>query len=242
MLRLKTLLPLIACAGILLAVVGAVVGQLDPDPYLDPLNLTVSEYAVLDRGGATEFSMMALGVGSLALVAGLRMAQAPTGAVAERLMLVWSGALLLIAVVPTTAPGLAMDLGAQVHRYVSITAFTVMPVAGAMMAARFGRDERWRAVARPLEWLALAGGFGLLAITYVALPGDRVLIGLVERVLLGTEVALVGVLAVRLAQLTWPRAARLPWNPRGSRLARLARSARSARGSQGSQRSRVALG
>nr|BFE85289.1 hypothetical protein GCM10020093_078900 [Planobispora longispora] len=160
MLRLKTFLPLIACAGIVAAAVAAVVGQIDPDPYLDPLNLTVSEYAVLDRGGATEFSMMALGVGSLALVAGLRMAQAPVGALAERLMLVWSGALLLIAIVPTTAPGLALDLPAQVHRYVSITAFVVMPVAGALMAARFGRDERWRAVARPLEWLALAGGSG----------------------------------------------------------------------------------
>ncbi|GAA3443407.1 hypothetical protein GCM10018955_28450 [Planomonospora venezuelensis] len=227
---MKTFLPLIACAGILLAAVAAVVGQIDPDPYLDPLDLTVSEYAVLDRGGATGLAMMALGVGSLALVAGLRAAQAPVGALAERLMLVWGGALLLIAIVPAAAPGLALGAGAQVHRYVSVAAFAVMPVAGALMAARFGRDERWRPVARPLEWLALAGGFGLLAITYVALPGDRVLIGLVERALLGTEVALVGVLAVRLAQLTWPRAVRLPWG------------ARAVRGAAGSRRSRVALG
>ncbi|MFB9879356.1 DUF998 domain-containing protein [Planobispora siamensis] len=208
MLRLKMFYPLIACVGILMAAVAAVVGQIDPDPYLDPLNLTISEYAVLDRGGATEFAMLSLGVASFALVAGLRTAKAPVGTAAERLMLVWSGALVLIAVVPTTAPGLALDMGAQVHRYVSVLAFVAMPVAGALMVGRFAGDERWRAVARPVEWLSLAGGFGVLAITYVALPGDRVLIGLVERVLLGAEVALVGLLAVRLLQLTWVRSTR----------------------------------
>ncbi|MBG0820163.1 DUF998 domain-containing protein [Planomonospora sp. ID91781] len=205
MLRLKMLYPLIACAGILIAAVAAVVGQIDPDPYLDPLNLTISEYAVLDRGGATEFAMMSLGVASFALVAGLRAVRAPVGTAAERLMLVWSAALVLIAVVPTVAPGAVLDLGAQVHRYVSVGAFAAMPVAGMLMVTSLSEDERWRAAARPVEWLSLAGGFGLLAITYVALPGDRVLIGLVERVLLGAEVALVAVLAVRLLQLTWIR-------------------------------------
>ncbi|GAA3142433.1 hypothetical protein GCM10010466_36730 [Planomonospora alba] len=208
MLRLKMLYPLVACAGILIAAVAAVVGQADPDPYLDPLDLTVSEYAVLDRGGATEFAMVSLGIASFALVAGLRAVRAPVGGLAERLMLVWSAALVLIAVVPTTAPGLALDLGAQVHRYVSIAAFAAMPVAGISMAGRLAGDERWRPAAGPVEWLALAGGFGLLAITYVALPGDRVLIGLVERILLVTEVALVAVLAGRLLQLTWIRSAR----------------------------------
>ncbi|GGK81110.1 hypothetical protein Ppa06_55970 [Planomonospora parontospora subsp. parontospora] len=205
MLRLKMLYPLIACAGILIAAVAAVVGQIDPDPYLDPLNLTISEYAVLDRGGATEFAMMSLGVASFALVAGLRAVRAPVGTAAERLMLVWSAALVLIAVAPTVVPGAVLDLGAQVHRYVSVGAFAAMPVAGMLMVTSLSEDERWRAAARPVEWLSLAGGFGLLAITYVALPGDRVLIGLVERVLLGAEVALVAVLAVRLLQLTWIR-------------------------------------
>ncbi|MFC4058501.1 DUF998 domain-containing protein [Planomonospora corallina] len=214
MLRLKTIHPLVwslvACAGILLAAVATVVGQIDPDPYLSPLDLTVSEYAALDRGGATEFAMAALGVASFALVMGVRAVRAPVGAPAERLMLLWSAALVVIAVVPTTAPGVALDLGAQVHRYVSIAAFAAMPVAGMSMVARLAGDERWRAVARPVEWLSLAGGFGLLALTYVALPGDRVLIGLAERVLLVTEVALLAVLVGRLLQLTWNRNTRVP--------------------------------
>ncbi|GAA4223957.1 hypothetical protein FHR32_003065 [Streptosporangium album] len=204
MLALKRLYPLVACAGIVMAAVATVVGQIDPDPHLDPLNLTIGEYAALDRGGAVEFAMASLGIGSFALVAGLRAAGVPVGAVAERLMLAWSTALVVIAIMPVTAP---------MYPYVSVTAFATvfvsMPVAGALMVTRFSQDEGWRAVARPMEWLALAGGFGLLAITYVALPGDRVLIGLAERVMLGTEIALVGVLAVRLSQLTVVRAIRL---------------------------------
>lgn len=222
MLALKRLYPLVACAGIVMAAVATVVGQLDPDPHLDPLNLTIGEYAVLDRGGAVELAMASLGVGSFALVAGLRAARASVGVAAERLMLAWSTALVVIAVMPATAP---------MYDYVSIAAFVTvfvsMPVAGALMVTRFQQDERWRAVARPVEWLALAGGFGLLAITYVALPGGQVLIGLAERVLLGAEVALVGVLAVRLSQLTWMRAVRLSqpvWTRATARASRAALS------------------
>ncbi|HEY9524152.1 MAG TPA: hypothetical protein VIR33_12995, partial [Thermopolyspora sp.] len=64
-------------------------------------------------------------------------------------------------------------------------------------------DERWRAVARPMEWLALAGGLGLAVTTYVALPGHQALLGPVERGLLAIEVATLGVLALRLLGLTW---------------------------------------
>ncbi|MEV6040752.1 hypothetical protein AB0L65_57260 [Nonomuraea sp. NPDC052116] len=49
--RSEEALPLIACASILFSVVAVVVGQFGPDPYLDPLNVTVSEYAVSNHGG-----------------------------------------------------------------------------------------------------------------------------------------------------------------------------------------------
>jgi hypothetical protein len=196
--------PLIACAGVAMSTVAMIIGQVDR-PYLDPFNLTISEYAALSGGNATQLALAFLGIASFALVAGLRAVKAPVGAAAARLMLVWSAALIVLAIVPNAAPGQAMELSAQVHRYVSVVAFAALPAAGALMVARFSEDERWRAVARPVEWLALAGGFGLLVMTYVTLPGDGVLIGLVERVLLGTGIALIGVLAVRLAQLTWVR-------------------------------------
>ncbi|WP_345566535.1 DUF998 domain-containing protein [Nonomuraea rosea] len=203
----KRLFPLIACGSIMFAVVAVVVGQLVPDPYLDPMNITVSEYAVADRGGVTEVAMAVLGIGSLALLAGLRSAGAPVRGMPGRLLMVWSGALIVAAIIPTTPIGHDLDLAAQIHRYVSVAAFVSLPAAGLLMVPRLNADPDWKPVARVVEWVTLAGGFGLLAITYVALPGDRVLIGLVERLLLGAEVALLAVLAGWLVRLAWRRRA-----------------------------------
>ncbi|MBT2225977.1 DUF998 domain-containing protein [Nonomuraea sp. NEAU-A123] len=202
----QRLYPIIACGSIVFAVVGIVVGQLVPDPYLNPLNVTVSEYAVSDRGGVTEAAMMVLGLGSLILLKALKAAHAPVRGLPERLLWVWSGALIVAAVIPTTPIGHDLTLTAQIHRYVSVAAFVSLPAAAALLVPRLAADEAWKPVARTVEWLALAGGLGVLAITYVALPGERVMIGLVERVLLGAEVALLAVLAAWLVRLAWGRA------------------------------------
>ncbi|MEU4231282.1 DUF998 domain-containing protein [Nonomuraea sp. NPDC026600] len=209
----KRLYPIIACGSIVFAVVGIVVGQLVPDPDLNPLNVTVSEYAVSDRGGVTEAAMVVLGLGSLILLKALKAAHAPVRGLPERLLWVWSGALIVAAVIPTTPIGHDLTLTAQIHRYVSVAAFVSLPAAAALLVPRLAADEAWKPVARTVEWLALAGGLGVLAITYVALPGERVMIGLVERALLGAEVALLAVLAAWLVRLAWGRAiAQQPMN------------------------------
>ncbi|NRQ36325.1 DUF998 domain-containing protein, partial [Nonomuraea sp. NN258] len=64
MTAVKRLYPLIACSSIVFAVVAILIGQFGPDSYLDPMNVTISEYAVADRGGVTEVAMVVLGVGS----------------------------------------------------------------------------------------------------------------------------------------------------------------------------------
>jgi hypothetical protein len=168
--------------------------------------VTVSEYAVSDRGGVTELAMVVLGLGSLILLKALKAAHAPVRGLPERLLWVWSGALIVAAVIPTTPIGHDLTLTAQIHRYVSVAAFVSLPAAAALLVPRLAADEAWKPVARTVEWLALAGGLGVLAITYVALPGERVMIGLVERMLLGAEVALLAVLAAWLVRLAWGRA------------------------------------
>ncbi|MFF4775350.1 DUF998 domain-containing protein [Microtetraspora fusca] len=199
----KRIYPLLACAGIMIAVAAAVVGQLDPDPYLDPLDLALTDYVVLDRSGATEVAMVVLGGGSLALLAGMRAVRAPVSGWPERLMLVWSLALVATAIMPASAVSEGVSWSAQVHRYVSVVAFVSLPAATAQLVGRFAADGRWRAVARPVEWLTLASGLGLAAMTYLALPGHGLLIGLAERLFLAVEVAVLGVLAVQLARLAW---------------------------------------
>ncbi|WP_260478215.1 DUF998 domain-containing protein [Nonomuraea sp. WAC 01424] len=197
------LYPLVACASIVFSVVAILVGHFGPDPYLDPMNVTISEYAVTDRGGVTEVAMAVLGIGSLALLAALRKMRAPIRGLPEKLLMVWSAALVVVAVIPTVPLGLDLDLAAQIHRYVSIAAFVSLPAAGALLVPRLTADALWKPVARAVEWVALAAVFGVLAITYVALPGERVMIGLVERLLLGAEVSLLGLLAAWALWLTW---------------------------------------
>lgn len=183
--------PLIAGAAVVFSIIALVVGQVGGS--LDPMQVSISEYAVAERGGVTGIAMVVLGLGALALLGGLRAAGAPIKGLPEKLFLVWSGAMIIAPLFPAKA--------------LVYAAFVSLPAAAALLVPRFAADERWKAVARPVEWLALAGGFGVLAITYVALPGGGVMIGLVERVLLGAEVALLGVLALRLVQLTWVRSA-----------------------------------
>jgi hypothetical protein len=115
--------------------------------------------------------------------------------------MVWSGALAVAAVVPATSLGL--EPAVQVHRWALGAAFVSLPAAAALLVPRLTADDGWKPVARVVEWLALAGGLGLLAVTYVALPGGGVLIGLVEWALLGTEVALLAVLAGWLVRVVW---------------------------------------
>lgn len=194
----KRISPLLACGGILLAVVTVVATQVGGDPSLDPVSMSISRYAAADPGAAIEAAMAVLGLASLALLAGMRAAGAPVDGWPARLIGLWSASLIGAAVIPT---GEAWQ--GDLHGFLSATAFVSVPAAAIQLVGRLAQDERWKPVARPLEWLSLASGLGLAAITYVALPGHGVMIGLVERLLLTAEVAVLGVLTVRLAQLTW---------------------------------------
>lgn len=194
--------PLIACASIVFTAFAIIIGQFGPDSYLDPLQITISEYAVADRGGVTEVAMVVMGLGSFALLGGMRAVGAPVRGLPEMLLLVWSGALIVAAIIPTTPVGHDLTTTALVHRYVSVAAFVSLPVAGALLVRRLAAHAQWKPVARPVGWMALAGGVGLLTITCVTLFADRALIGLVERFLLGAEAGLLAVLAVWLVRVT----------------------------------------
>ncbi len=214
---------LLALGGIALAALLAVVGHLGVDG-LDPWSLTISDYAVSDRGGAIDAAMVALAMASAVLVAPLSAtrnfgepaasarreaagspklsrpraaggppdrSRAPLVAV---LLVVWVGGLLLAAAVPTNEPGLPMDTAAYVHRYASVAAFLALPLAGWSIAGRLpaGATSRW------LRGLAVASLALAAAMVWSAYPGDRLLLGLVERLLILVEVGLLTTVALRL--------------------------------------------
>ncbi|GGP13829.1 hypothetical protein GCM10012278_67170 [Nonomuraea glycinis] len=195
MTAVKRLYPLVALAAITFAVAGVLTG---PGASM---NVSVSEYAVTGRGGVTELATAVMALGSLALLGGLRAAGAPVRGMPGRLFMVWSGALAVTAVIPATPLG--PEQAVQAHQWALAAALVSLPAAAALLVPRLAADADWRPVARVVEWLALAGGLGVLALTYVALPGGGVLIGLVEWALLGAEVALLAVLAGWLVRVVW---------------------------------------
>ncbi|WP_147268787.1 DUF998 domain-containing protein [Sphaerisporangium album] len=192
MLPLRRLYPLIAGTGMLVGSVLLAAGQFGA-PTGRIVDLTIGRYAALDQDGYTAIAMALFGLSALALLAGMRAVRAPVSGWPERLMLGWAGALTGAAVMPGTA---AADV-------LVVAALMCLAGASGLMARRFGEDARWRAAARPLEWLALGAGGGLAVLIYVTLPGHEVMIGLVEWVLFGIDVAVLAVPLVHLARTAW---------------------------------------
>ncbi|MFC0507987.1 DUF998 domain-containing protein [Micromonospora costi] len=199
---------LLALGGIALAALLAVIGHVEVNDDLSPWSLTVSDFAVSDRGGVIDTAMVVLALATAVLLPPLRRPAAarPTGRPtagpgrgpfgwAEALLTTWVLGLLLAAVVPTNEPGLPMDTAAYVHRYASVVAFLALPVGGWLLAARLPAPAgRW------VRGFAVASVVLAVAMVWSAYPGDRVLIGLVERMLILTEVAALTVLALTVAR------------------------------------------
>ncbi|WP_341719001.1 DUF998 domain-containing protein [Micromonospora sp. FIMYZ51] len=199
-----------ALGGIALAAVLAVIGHAGVSD-LDPVSLTVSDYAVSDSGGIIHVAMLLLGAASATLVPALARLGRPCsgtpagaattagrrGRAAEWLLSIWAGGLLVSGLVPTNPPGTDMGTAAYVHRYASVIAFLALPLAGWLLADRLSADAR---AARWLRALTLVSLLLVATMVWSAYPGDRALYGLIERALILTEVALLTLLA---ALATW---------------------------------------
>ena len=185
---------LIAGGGIAAAALLAVIGHLDSNGGMDPWTLTVSDFAVSDRGGAIDIAMGLVAFATVVAVAGLWRAGIAIGAWATGLLAVWTGGVLLSAVVPTDEPGLPLSTAGAVHRYASIAAFLALPVGGWLLTRRLpsvtaGRWIRGLAVASLVCALGMAGS---------AFLADRLLIGLIERLLIAAEIGLLGIIVASL--------------------------------------------
>ncbi|MER5437146.1 DUF998 domain-containing protein [Streptomyces sp. NPDC002790] len=177
---------------VVVAMMAALLAPRDTDPGLSQLSLTVSDFAALDRGGPIETAMASLGVVSLLLLVVARKRLAAIRGLPSVLLAIWGAGLVLAAVAPTDPLTTQLTGSAYVHRYASVAAFAALPTAGLVLAGRLnstaGRTSWWL---RTLSLLAVVGA-GVMA--YSAGPGGRELIGLVERLMLGCEVIMVGVL------------------------------------------------
>ncbi|MET8263331.1 DUF998 domain-containing protein [Micromonospora arida] len=190
---------LLALVGIALAALLTVIGHLEVNDDLNPWALTISDFAVSDRGGVIDIAMVVLALATVALLYGLRHASPPrprSGRTVELLLGAWVGGLLLAAVVPTNEPGTAMTTAAYLHRYASVIAFLALPVAGWLLARRPDLTP----AARTLRALVLLSLALAAAMIWSAYPGDRMLIGLAERLLILAEVAVLVTVATSLTR------------------------------------------
>ena len=185
----------VSIAGLLTAVVATVIGHIGLGPGYDPLKLTISDYALSNRGVTIEIAMVALAFGAPALIAGLRAVGVAIRGLPAFLLSIWSLGLLVAAIIPTDPPGLeTMSTAALVHRYTSVAAFVALPIAAAVIASRFpGMGRRMVAAVRRL---CIGCAVGVALLWYVAFPGGRVMMGLVERSLVGVEIAILMVLSI----------------------------------------------
>ncbi|MEU1682943.1 DUF998 domain-containing protein [Micromonospora zamorensis] len=194
---------LLALGGIALAALLTVIGHFEVNDDLNPWALTISDFAVSDRGGVIDVAMVVLALATVALLYGLRRADPPrsrSARTAELLLGAWVGGLLLAAVVPTNEPGTAMTTAAYLHRYASVVAFLALPVSGWLLARRPALTP----AARTLRTLVLLSLALAAAMIWSAYPGDRMLIGLAERLLILTEVAVLATVAVTQTRRVTP--------------------------------------
>ncbi|HCU48580.1 MAG TPA: DUF998 domain-containing protein, partial [Micromonosporaceae bacterium] len=169
-------LALLSLGGVFLTALLALIGQIDPNPELDPFQLTVSDYAVMDRGGATDTAMVLFGGSALALMLALRSRVALP-------LLLFSVAMIVAAIAPTDF-GTELSTVGYIHRYASMAAFIALPLAA------------WRIrdlpLARTIRLSAATSGVFMVLMLISSTIGDRLLIGLVERLLLLCELAVLG--------------------------------------------------
>ena len=165
---------------------------------VDPVRRTISEYALRDLGWMFDTGVLALAAGSVAvLIALVRAGLVRWPSFAAVGMLVWAAGMVAVVVFEKTNWAVGPSVGGVIHRYASLVAFLVLPVA--TLAATRGRDgvawPRWLAAAA-LAWLgAILSGVVLRPISGV--PWWQFLpLGIMERGLAVTEVAIVVALAM----------------------------------------------
>lgn len=164
----------------------------------DLRSLTISEYVYTDGGWAFNLGVIAVVVGSVALLVALvRGGWLRLGSPGSMFLALWAIGLTGIVAFPKHDWSVGASASGSIHRVASLAAFIALPIAVLLIAGR--RQRRESRAASAAFWLALGGlaflGVLLGAVVVGAITGGswwRIIpLGLVERGLAGFEVAAV---------------------------------------------------
>ena len=174
-------------------------------PALSPRDEAISYYVHGSHGWLLTVGLIALGVASLVLTAGLA-TDGPGAKPGRWLLAIWGTGALLGGLFPADPPGnwsAPPTVAGAIHGTASMVALLALPAGALFLARSFRRDPRWKDAARLLFGLAVATVVSLVAF-YVSLvpvfirPGPPILLGLSERILMGVYVAWLAVAAATL--------------------------------------------
>lgn len=169
-------------------------------PEVNPVRRTISEYALGEYRVLFDAGVLALALGSVAVLGALLRA----GLVRARswpalLLVVWSLSLAVVVAFEKIDWSVGPTPGGYVHRYASLVAFVSLPVAAVLIGWARGRAGSRHAACA--AWLGIASVAWLLpilgwfALRMLGVPG-RLPLGLLERGLAATEVAVVLALGI----------------------------------------------
>ncbi|MFI0712173.1 DUF998 domain-containing protein [Streptomyces inhibens] len=197
----------LALTGIAGSVVCAGLIHLGPGRSLNPVSRTFSDYVLVNEATwLFNTSVLSLAVGSAALLPGLAGRGAGRGMSRAAVpLVVWCGALLLVVLFQTDPPSAPPSASGTVHRYAGAAAFVSLPLAGLLLSHRLRLSPSVGTGALRVRLLSRASAAGValffvthLAATYPVMPEAEVLgraLGLAERLLLITDIALLCLLA-----------------------------------------------
>ena len=178
-------------------------------PDLNPLNEAVSYYVHGAWGWLLTIGLLALGIGSLAVTAGVGRAVGGPGVRAGWWLLsIWSIGVLLAGIIPADPPGhwdKPPSLAGMIHGNAALVAILTLPIAALVLARSFRHDPQWHRKVTVLLVLAIAtalsmGAFMASLVPVMVSPGPPWLLGLTERILLGVYVVWLWIVAVGLLQ------------------------------------------
>jgi hypothetical protein len=181
---------------------------------VDPFSRAVSYY-VFYGDGREEFavSVTVLAIGTVLMLAGMRIVGIRPGGRVAVLFAVWCTSLVLCVVFPTDDSTSIVSTSGLIHQVAGASLFVSLPLAGLALAGRLAGDVRWARTARVVRRMAVV--VITLAATYLAtrlpdvfpslaIPGvldGRGISGLVQRALFGLEMLMLMAIAGRLLRV-----------------------------------------
>lgn len=187
---------LLAGSALLWLIVGLLVAVYLEITYAGTVHQTFSEYVHTGQGARLAgVAMLAVGFASLAAAGSLWSAGGPKPA--YWLILVWGIGLAVLAIFPQEPAGQALTWHGAIHRNAALAGLITLPWAGLLCA------RQWP-ILRPFSLASFA--LLLVFVCTFLVPGLRDISGITERLVLGADLGIIGVLIHR--SLSGPSSAR----------------------------------